>query len=180
MVIIENYRLLYNQPLAIAARYLRILRTGTAGDAAGLPSLRPAAGDTGAGMRPLSAIPAAVVEPAGRNRLSATAGRPGSPPQIQRGSTLPVHWHGCAAPGAGGLPRRGMSEAGSAAQCPLYRYRQWRRGFNQRILSPFRWQMAALPFMMFGLIRTRATLSQRMLSRTQRLTNLSSAFAVTP
>ena len=63
---------------------------------------------------------------------------------------------------------------------PLYRYRQWRRGFNQSdlIIRPLaKWLRC--PYDSSGLIRTRATLSQRMLSRTQRLTNLSSAFAVT-
>jgi len=63
---------------------------------------------------------------------------------------------------------------------PLYRYRQWRRGFNQSdlIARPLaKWLRC--PYDSSGLIRTRATLSQRILSRTQRLTNLSSAFAVT-
>ncbi|MBA5839048.1 DNA utilization protein GntX, partial [Morganella morganii] len=65
-------------------------------------------------------------------------------------------------------------------RAPLHRYLQWRRVFNQSDLITLplaKWLRC--PSDSSGLIRTRATLSQRMLSRTQRLTNLSSAFAVT-
>ncbi|MEG0279045.1 MAG: DNA utilization protein GntX [Morganella sp. (in: enterobacteria)] len=63
---------------------------------------------------------------------------------------------------------------------PLHRHKQWLRGFNQSdlITHPLaKWLRR--PYDSSGVIRTRATLSQRTLSRAHRLTNLKSAFVLT-
>lgn len=182
MVIIENYCLLCNQPLAIAAH-------GICGFCErGLPEMPPVCRRCGLPLvTPAPECGRCLQSPPPWQSLLAVTGY--QPPlatlvhrlkysgqtHIARALSRLLLLRILAAYRGGESPKPDL-----LLSVPLYRYRQWRRGFNQSelITRPLaKWLRC--PYDSSGLIRTRATLSQRILSRPQRLTNLSSAFAVT-